>query len=200
MRSRRPSRDADLVGLVALLLASCTTIDLRVDDSIEAETIEALAASGGTLEDVLSAMGPPRLVGRLGDETTLLYESIELHENQFGLGLDYVTGVGHFNLLKLSLGESRAEREAALFLFDSEWRLTGVASTAWDEDFGRSGGVQLVVTIDDVVDSTALRASPWELDWGAWLLVTSEEATRLSNRPHTYLRGTRIVGAYEIDG
>lgn len=183
-------------SIVLSTLASCTQITYRVPETLDLGDVEALVVGETELGEALARLGPPMEIGSQGDHFVLLYERLVVDELQLGIGLADLLGplgaAGSFiDLLKLSYGSSDSERLAALLVFDGDRVLRGRAISAWGESFGRSGGIQLIVNVEGVVDPGSLQLPPRALGWGKELLQVGSRGLNLPHFAAIELRGSR---------
>ena len=149
-----------LLPMAAALSAACSVVELRIDRDLDLTLCESFTEGEASLGDVLASLGPPVEFGSRGGEIALLYESVRLKESQLGLSLGAVVRPDAGDYFKFSYGSSGTRRKAALFLFREDHVLETVDTLQFEEPFGRSGSIQVIVTVDEVVGMGGLRATP----------------------------------------
>ena len=187
-------------ALAAGFGASCSVVELRIDHDLDLARCDGFEHGEASLGEVLTALGPPVEFGARGGEIALLYESVRLKESQLGLSLGAVLGAGAGDYFKFSYGRSGTDRKAALFLFDEDHVLQTVNTLRFEEPFGRSGSVQMIVTVDEVVSMGGLRASPDAFVDGRELLRGIQWSQNSTHSALVELRGARNrMGQHALD-
>jgi len=192
-----------LLALVSLLGASCSTLTVELGEELDMQSCTSFEPGKTRRADVLASLGPPLRIGKHGHGVALLYEYLHLTENQLGPSLKSLGTILHIpemGLLKLALGDSDSRRNAALYLFDGEGVLLAQAFDKWGEDYGRGGSLQMILSIEEIVDSGGVRAPPLGLTWGRDLLRPLPQTLNLHNRPDVELGGTgRTAGQHALE-
>ena len=187
-------------GLAAGLGSSCSVVELRIDQGLDLAECNGFKEGEASLGDVLVALGPPVEFGARGEQIALLYESVRLRETQLGISLGAVLGAGAGDYFKFSYGSSGTDRKAALFLFSEGHVLEGVNTLRFEEPFGRSGSIQVLVTVDEVVSTGGLRASPDAFVEPRELLNGIQWSQNLTHSALVELRGARgRMGQHTLD-
>jgi hypothetical protein len=181
-------------ALLALLAApSCSVLSLELGEDVPAERALAFEIGHTRRTEVLAQLGPPTQIAAHGDGSALLYEHVVLDESQFGLRLDFLARyllIDWLNYIKLSLGNSSARHDVLVLLFDREAVLRGRASGEWEQVFGKGAAMQVLVTVDEVVDPGTIRDVPRPLSWGRELLLPLPVVLNLPHRADLEVRGT----------
>ncbi|MEM1450544.1 MAG: hypothetical protein AAF957_09320 [Planctomycetota bacterium] len=183
------------IAALAALLGGCSVLDLEIGRPLDVDAAMAFEPGVTRRADVLAALGPPAGVGPALDGSALLYEHAKLKENQFGLGLGFLQLLfpyGFLSVVKLSLGGSDVDRSAMIFAFDADAVLVGVASSDWQVDYGGGASVQLIVTVQNVVDSESLRRTPRALTWGREMLHPMPLSLEIGNLPAIEMLGSPL--------
>lgn len=185
---------------IALLLASCSTLNLEVGEGVDRGRVEAFEVGRTRRAEVLAALGPPTEIASHAGGVAFLYQKVRLKERQLGLGLDDVgrlVGLPWLALVKLSFGRSSAHHDAALLVFDSESVLRGASHLTWDESFGRGASLQFLFAVQQVVDAGTLRADPPALVWGRGALDPLPRSLNQAGSADLELRGTGVKAGQE---
>lgn len=166
---KRRSKEA-LLLLLALLLSGCSTIYKRVDPGIGDEVdIEEIPKEVGRTHyhEVLDVLGPPSRLSTTGSGFAFLYEAMLIRELQTGLGGQS----GWWQLLKFSFADSRLFRHTLVMNFDDQGLLLAVSYTDSAEPLGRSGAIQPILTVQQIVDTGRFEDDAVDaVDWGrSWL-------------------------------
>ncbi len=187
-------------GLAAGLGSSCSLVELRIDKDLDLVRCDSFKEGEASLGDVLAALGPPVEFGARDGEIALLYESVRLKESQVGISLGAVLGPGAGDYFKFSYGSSGTDRKAALFLFGEDHVLERVNTLRFEEPFGRSGSIQVLVTVDEIVSMGGLRASPDAFVESRELLNGIQWSQNLTHSALVELRGARSrMGQHALD-
>lgn len=186
--------------LAAALTAGCSVVELTIDEDLDLERCDAFVTGETTLAEVLDALGPPIELGTRGPSVALLYESVRLREKQLGLSLGQLLGGSGWEYLKFSYGSSGTRRRAALFLFDEDQVLEELGTLRFEEPFGRSGSLQIIITVDEVVSTGGLRASPDAFADARELLNGIQWSQNATHTALVELRGARNrMGQHALD-
>ena len=200
----------------ALLAGGCSTLDIGIGAPVDLERCATFEPGRTSRAEVLAALGPPSALARHGDGVALLWEHVSVEERQLGISFERIqhalsllfgsAGIPAIDLLKVSLGRSGSHREAALLTFDSRGTLTGCGLESWSQKLGKGGAAQLLVSVDNVVDSGAFRDPPLGLTWGRELLEPLPAGLNRSHRPDIELRaaplhaGQRTLETADVTG
>lgn len=185
---------------VAALVAGCSVVELTIDEDLDLERCDAFVTGETTLAEVLDTLGPPIELGTRGPSVALLYESVRLREKQLGLSLGELLGGGGWEYLKFSYGSSGTQRRAALFLFDEDQVLEELGTLRFEEPFGRSGSLQVIIAVDEVVSTGGLRASPDAFADARELLNGIQWSQNATHTALVELRGVRNrMGQHALD-
>ncbi|MCP5523153.1 MAG: hypothetical protein H7A46_16580 [Verrucomicrobiales bacterium] len=115
---------------------------------------------------VVHELGPPHSVSALPDGFVFLYEYSRVDEFQWGISLEFL----HLPYFKLVKGGSRLSESVDLLVFDQQGILKAQGDDAWREKLGGGGGLQFIVSVLSLTDTTAFRRLPDPLLWGrGWL-------------------------------
>jgi len=189
-----------LLPMAAALSAACSVVELRIDRDLDLTVCEGFTEGEASLGDVLASLGPPVEFGARGGEIALLYESVRLRESQLGLSLGTVIKPSAGDYFKFSYGSSGTRRKAALFLFGEDRVLEAVDIIQFAEPFGRSGSIQVIVTVNEVVGMGGLRASPDAFVDARELLKGIQWSQNSTHGALVELRGARNrMGQHALD-
>lgn len=181
-----------LLCLGLQFLLGCSTLHLEIGQPIDADLAASFEPGRTRRAEVLAGLGPPLALCSHQGGVAFLYEYVDLREKQLGLGLDIVgtlLAVPQLAWFKASFGNSGSDRRAALFVFDAGGLLVDASFGSWGEVFGSGGGLQLFISVEQVVDSRSLRELPRGLSWGRELLAPLPETLNQSQRADLELRG-----------
>ena len=143
---------AALFCFLALLLTGCSTIYKRVDPGIGDEVkIEDIPADVAVthFHEVLDILGPPSRMSSTGSGFAFLYEAMLIRELQTGIGGQN----GFWQLIKLSLADSKLFRDTLVMSFNQKGILQAVSYTDAAEPLGRSGAIQPILTVQQIIDT-----------------------------------------------
>jgi len=181
------------VLLAALVAPACSVLALELGEDVPGERVLSFEVGRARRAEVLEELGPPVRVAAHGDGCALLYEHVRLDEGQFGLSFESLgraLGMPWLSWIKLSLGNSDARHDVGLLVFDRQGVLVGRAVGEWQEVFGKGASVQVLVTVDQVVDAGTIREAPLALGWGRQLLLPLPVGLNLAHRADLEARGT----------
>jgi hypothetical protein len=179
--------------LAALLAPACSVLSLELGEAVPDERAASFADGSTRRAEVLALLGPPTQVAAHGDGSALLYEHVRLEEAQFGPRLEFLESfltIHWLSWIKLSIGRSAAHHDVLVFLFDREGVLRGRAAGEWEQVFGSGTSMQVLLTVEQVVDPGNLRDEPLPLRWGSELLLPLPVVLNLPHRADLVLRGT----------
>ena len=165
-RGVRPLLLVLLLGWAPVLGGGCTALHAEIGHPIEPEDLPAPDATVH-FRDVLAALGPPHRMSASDADLLFLYEYTSIKERQVGWNFD----IEWLNLLKFSFGRGKADRQAALMIFDASGHLRAHQFSEWTDDLGGGNAVQFIVAVLSVVDTKELEEDPFQHRWGGQLLV-----------------------------
>lgn len=160
--------------LIALLLSGCSTLYKRVDPGMgEVDKDEIAFKAGQThYHDVLDQLGPPSRLSSMGEGFAFLYEAMLIRELQTGIGGQS----GFWQLLKFSFADSKLFRHTAMLTFNDDGILISAAYSDTAEPLGRSGAIQPILTVQQIVDTTRFEDDAVDVvDWGMSMLAKPPE-------------------------
>ena len=141
--------------------------------------------------DVLAVAGPPLKLSATEGGLVFLYEHTALEELQFGISFDYPL----IRLLKFTVGQSKADREVLVLVFDDQGILRSHRSRAWEVDLGRGMAVQLIVAVVPVTDTGSVDDDPQINEWcTAMLRARVPEALNRQSSLETGQQGVEMTG------
>lgn len=178
------------VALAVILVGGCTTLTAEYGRPLP-ESWSSLREGVADVGSAVAELGPPTRLSALPEGMVMLYEYVLIGERQLGINLEFL----ELEILKMSMGRARANREALVLVFDSGGMLRAMQHRAWEEDVGRGGSLQLFFVMLPTVDSSHLRALPEQHTWGRAALdplpVTLNSAQSVAVGTHGLeLRGT----------
>lgn len=179
--------------LAALLAPACSVLSLELGEGVPDERATSFEDGRTRRAEVLEQLGPPTQVAAHGDGSALLYEHVRLDESQLGLRLDFLARwlmLHWLSWVKFSMGRSAARHDVLVLLFDREGVLRGHASGEWDQVFGSGASMQVLLSVEQVVDPGNLRDEPMPLRWGGELLLPLPAVLNLPHRADLEVRGT----------
>lgn len=147
--------------VLPLLCAGCSYLTSQVGPALP-EKPATLAVGQSHLSDVLKVMGPPSKISAVADGCALLYEHNSVKELQLGFNIDAPV----LAWFKFVGAKSWLEHQAWLLTFDSEDVLRGWGDEQWRKPLGKGGGVQILVTVASLVDSSQVRRPAPQHTWG----------------------------------
>lgn len=163
-RSRAPVC-GPLALALALAMGASGCADLRFTRGPFLELQESDLAPGEThSRDVLTALGPPDKLSRVGTGFAFLYERFDARERQVGVSVPGVEG------LKLVLGRGTARRQTLLLSFDGDGALLSRQIEDRSAKIGSGGALQFAVVIAPLVDVSPFTGRAPQHRWGAGLL------------------------------
>ena len=165
-----------LSALFMVSLTGCSTLYKRIDPGIDVE--QAMFAPQEThFFDVLDELGPPCRFTKMPGGFAMMYEDMLIRELQTGIS----GRTGWLQLLKFSVADSNLYRDVILFRFDSQGRLVSKAISDAREDLGKSGSIQPILSLEQLVDTRDYEDDAVEsVAWGMDLLRPLPQA--LNNR------------------
>jgi hypothetical protein len=166
-------------------LVGCGQYSLLVDRRVPREHVAGFEEGGTRVSEVLSRLGPPSQISALPEGFAMLYEHLEIHEDQaflqFGLVGDTVFFGGvrdpwvvdlfeWLEYLKAGGAVGGVRHEALLLLFDRRRRLIGMRHSDDDKDLGF--GLVFAPSFDSarVFNVNEQREKAPQLSWGMRLL------------------------------
>ena len=183
-------RPSACLAALGLLLAGCTVFQTRFAAPLEVDA--AFAVGETSLEQVVAELGPPTSIGTLPEGAVVFYESAEILELQFGMGIiEYV---------KLAVGRGLANREEIVFTFDRAGLLTGQAADTRGENLGTGGAIQIAFAVASVVDTSDIHESLAPHGWGIALLRPIDETLNAAWDPRSGQSGAEQAGTTKSVG
>jgi hypothetical protein len=155
-----------LLLMLAGAISGCSTLYKRVDPDMDIRDV-SFKPGETHYHEVLDRIGPPGRLTATGEGVAFLYESMLIRELQAGIGgqSDWL------KLIKISVGDSRLYRDVLVLRFDQEGILISEATSDTSEGLGKSGGVQLFLTVKQLVDTDQYEDDAVEVSgWGMALL------------------------------
>ena len=159
----RSLRLAALGFVLAIGTSGCADLHFTRGPFLSFEP-SALTPGESRTRDVLSALGPPDKLSRIGDGFAFLYERFDARERQLSISVPRVDG------LKLVLGRGTARRQTLLLEFDAEGTLLARRIEDRSGRIGSGGALQFVVVVAPLVDVSPLTDRAPQHRWGAGLL------------------------------
>lgn len=138
---------------------------------------------------VLHEHGPPTKISRLGDGMVWLYEGIDLKEKQFG----FIFNNALFSLFKFSLSSGDGVYSAQYYAFDAKGMLMSMGSTVEDVSFGSGTALQLVYSMESLVNLTEMREQSLQHDWGQSLLLPIPEGLNAAQDMNSGQNGVQLL-------
>jgi len=127
----------------------------------------ALVTGSSQLSDVLRTVGPPSRISATAGGFTMFYEYNGVDEKQLGFNINAPI----LRLFKIVGARSWLEHQAWLVTFDTNGIVRGWGEEHWRNPLGRGGGVQILVTVASLVDSSQVRRPAPQHEWGkSWLV------------------------------
>ena len=176
--------------LFVISLVSCTVITKDINSDLPADE-NTYEISKTHFSDVIKHIGPPLKLSKYNDGLVFLYEYVKIYEHQLSLSPDYPI----LRWLKLSFARAISDREVILLIFDKDGYLVSQSSKEFGEDLGGGQAVDLIYSIESLVDASKLEEDPGMLDWGASLLDPIPEALNYSQNLGTGNTGVEQLGA-----
>ena len=156
----RALRLAALAFVLAIGASGCADLHFTRGPFLRLEP-SALAPGETRTRDVLSALGPPDKLSRVGAGFAFLYERFDARERQLSISVPRVDG------LKLVLGRGTARRQTLLLEFDADGTLLARRIEDRSGRIGSGGALQLVVVVAPLVDVSPLTDRAPQHRWGA---------------------------------
>jgi hypothetical protein len=155
-----------LIPLCGLILTGCSSLHRSVDPGITLEQCH-FEVNRAHYHDVLDELGPPARLSATAGGFAFIYEAMEIDEKQ--LGLSGQTGLLQF--LKMTFAGTDLERHSYLLHFNADGVLIAAGILESTEDLGTAGSVQAIISIKQIVDTTAFENDALDASqWGANLL------------------------------
>jgi outer membrane protein assembly factor BamE (lipoprotein component of BamABCDE complex) len=175
-----------LLSGAALLCCGCSLLQAEYGTPFDAEQVAGLEPGRTGRRDVLVALGPPLDLAAHGDGMAFLYEHVQVDEWQLGVNLESLGA----DLFKFALGDSDAERETLVLLFDGDGILVDIGKGSWGEDVGTGSSFQFIAGVNEVVDSGPVSEGAPHLHWGFGLFEPPPLVLNQVHREDLQLRGT----------
>jgi hypothetical protein len=152
------------LGIV--LLPGCSHLTSEVGPRLPPKPA-ALVLGSSHVSDFLRTVGPPSRISATAGGFAMLYEFNGVDEKQLGFNVN----VPILNLFKFVGAKSWLEHQAWLVSFDTNGIARAWGEEHWRNVFGRGGGVQILITVASLVDSSQVRRPAPQHDWGkSWLV------------------------------
>ncbi len=183
---------ARLLALVAcVLLGACTQIGNKIGNNYRADLAPLLKQEQRSVDDVLSALGPPHRVARAGEGYAFLYHHFDIEEDQIGLG----NQVPVLEWFKLSLASAEADALVTLLTFDASDQLTAIGHVKDLEELGQGGSMMLNIMFTSIIDAERILDDPWLINhWGMSLAKPLPAALNTPNSPDDGAAGIELRG------
>ena len=156
-----------LIALSGLLLTTgCSVLQVSVDPGIALEQCN-FDVTRAHYHDVLDELGPPARLSATPGGFAFMYEELKINEKQLGLN-----GPGEFlQFLKMSFAGTALERHSYLLHFNADGMLIAAGLLEATEDLGTAGSVQAIISVQQLVDTTAFEDDALDAShWGSDLL------------------------------
>jgi hypothetical protein len=152
--------------LLVMVFSGCSTIYKRIDPGVDVK--QAMFAPKEThFFEVLDELGPPARFTKMPNGFAMMYEDMLIRELQTGIS----GRSGFLQLFKISISDSNLYRDVVLFRFDSNGLLVSKAISDATEDLGKSGSIQPILSVEQLVDTGDYEDDSTEsLAWGMTLL------------------------------
>lgn len=187
-----PPRLVVLLGLVlsSFLAGGCTVLDRELGDHLPQEGEAVFQVEGTNVGDVLEELGPPAKISALPGGFVFVYEHLEIRERQLGVSI----GIDIIEWFKFSFGKADASLEALVLTFDQEGTLRSAGRTAQELDVGTGMGIQILVALEPVVDTSDVEADADPNNWGAFCLRDLPTTLNRRQSLDTGMAGVSLAG------
>jgi hypothetical protein len=165
---RWSARGAVILGviwLVGAVTSGCSHLTSEVGRSLPLKP-EDLSVGQSHNRDVLRELGPPSRISATAGGFAMLYEYNGVEENQLGFNIDAPV----LSWFKIVGAKSWLTHQAWLLTFDANGVLQGWGEERWQTVLGRGGGVQILITVASLVDSSQVRRPAPQHEWGKFCL------------------------------
>ena len=185
---------AMLAGFAITLLAltGCSLLYREIDTMVDPTGV-SLREGETPYGTVLHQLGPPAKVSALAEGFVFLYEDIESAEEQIGIGLG-IEAVPWLKLFKFSAARADADHEILLLIFDDEGILQSQCHNERKEDLGTGTGIQYVLAVESLVDTSHLEDEIGPDQWGKSLLRPLAHTLNLNQSLDTGVSGLEQEG------
>jgi hypothetical protein len=153
------------LSALLVLVTGCSHLTSAVGRQLPARPAQ-LAIGQSHLGEFLRVAGPPSRISAAAGGFAMLYEYDGVDEKQLGFNVN----IPILNWFKFVGAKSWLEHQAWLVTFDTNGVLRAWGEEHWRKVFGTGGGVQILITVSSLVDSSQVRRPAPQHDWGkAWL-------------------------------
>lgn len=150
--------------LFCAFLTGCAHLNSEIGPSLPANP--DIGVGNSTEHDVLEKIGVPTQVSATPSGFVFLYEHNDVTENQLGFTLN----VPIMKWFKFIYARSKLTHDAWLLSFDTNQVLLAWGKEDYKTPLGQGAAVQLLVTAQNLVDSSPVRQPATQHQWGeAWL-------------------------------
>lgn len=188
---RQSNLRASLICLLLIVaLSGCTMLGKQIGQPLPIEQT-GLEENITHVRQIVLMLGPPTHMSALPHGFIMVYEYIDVAEQQLGINLELL-GLDWF---KMSFGHAAAQHQSLVLVFDDAGVLQVQEYDHWTDDLGKGFGFQLFFVALPTVDTGHVVANPEQLNWGRSFLqalpVTLNTAQSLDSGSHGMeLRGT----------
>lgn len=165
MKDKRSKKVCVLLTCLTSVLTGCSHLTSEVGKALPAS--RSKIQRGSSVNDVLRVAGPPSKISAAADGFSMLYEYNGVEEKQLGINFN----VPVLNWFKFVGAKSWLEHQAWVVTFDETGIVRGSGEEHWRKPLGTGGGVQILVTVASLVDSSQVRRPSPQHDWGRSSLV-----------------------------
>jgi len=156
-----------LIALSGLVLTTgCSVLQVSVDPGITLEQCN-FDVTKAHYHDVLDELGPPARLSATPGGVAFIYEALEIDEKQLGLSGQN----GLLKWIKMSFAGTDLQRHSYLLHFNANGTLIAAGLLESKEDLGTAGSVQAIISVQQLVDTTAFEDDALDASrWGSNLL------------------------------
>ena len=178
-----------IASLAVLTLTACTVIRKEMETSLDLSQT-TLQERKTHFSSILDQLGPPAKVSVLPNGMVFLYEYVLVTENQIGIGFDAPI----LKWLKFAMAAASDDRQALILVFDEQGILQTQRFLEHTEDLGKGGAMQLLISVQPLVDTSHLDDELGPNEWGTSLLRPVPETLNIRQSLNAGTNGVEQKG------
>jgi hypothetical protein len=170
--------------LVLPLLVGCSSFRTDIGESLSTKSSNFIEHRT-TVAGVMDELGAPDTIGKLPNGFAFLYEYSQMDEFQFGFSLDLPI----IRYLKFVHAFNHMDHQVLLLTFNESGILQSSGWSQWKEHLGGGNGVQIVVAMISLSDSSVYLRPADAQSWGKALLQPTKIVLNSANNLRTGVNG-----------
>jgi hypothetical protein len=177
------------VSFAILAVGGCTIIHKDIDTPLDLSQ-SILQEENTHFSSILDQLGPPAKISALPNGMAFLYEYVSITERQIGIGFDAEI----LKWLKFAIAGASDVRQTLVLVFDEQGMLQTHRFLEHTEDLGKGGAMQLMIAVQQLIDTSHLDDTRGPNEWGTSLLRPVPETLNIHQSLNTGTGGIEQKG------